>query len=98
MNRDVDPVSPMEGMGGARGHQDEALENSFRPFDPDQEEDEQVMEENARAEVAMKVKRAPEQPSRKEYEEHMATHWPFRDWCDHCVRGKAKGLSHRTGK
>ena len=25
----------------------------------------------------------------------MATHLPFRCWCKHCVKGKAKGLPHR---
>ena len=39
--------------------------------------------------------RAPVTPSHKEVEEHSTTHWPFRDWCAHCVRGKAKSIAHK---
>ena len=38
----------------------------------------------------------PTQPTRQEYEEHMITHIPFRDWCPHCVRGKALGHGHEN--
>ena len=31
------------------------------------------------------------QPTREEVEQHMVSHYPFRPWCRHCVRGKAKG-------
>ena len=26
----------------------------------------------------------------------MVSHWPFRSWCEHCVRGKAKAELHRA--
>ena len=26
----------------------------------------------------------------------MVSHWPFRNWCEHCVRGKARAGPHRT--
>ena len=42
-----------------------------------------------------KMKNAPIMPSRKEVEEHMTTHIPFRNWCAHCVRGKSKSNPHR---
>ena len=34
------------------------------------------------------------QPSAKEVQEHMLTHVPFRNWCTHCVAGKAKNNPH----
>ena len=37
-------------------------------------------------------------PSQREVAEHSLTHWPFRDWCAHCVRGKAKSVGHRRKK
>ena len=39
-------------------------------------------------------------PSRSEIDEHMLTHIPipFRSWCPHCVKGKAKGRHHRLIK
>ena len=36
----------------------------------------------------------PELPSREEVERHMLTHAPYRSWCRHCVKGKAKGKPH----
>ena len=40
----------------------------------------------------------PYQPSALEREEHERTHLPYRDWCPHCVRGRAKGDQHRQTK
>ena len=37
-------------------------------------------------------------PSHQEYEEHMRTHIPYRNWCPFCVMGKAKNNPHRTNK
>ena len=50
-----------------------------QPCDDDEEE----------AEVQLGV-RTPAQPSRAEREEHELSHFPYRSWCDHCVRGRAK--------
>ena len=33
-------------------------------------------------------------PSAEEVRDHMITHWPFRSWCIHCIKGKCKGLPH----
>ena len=38
--------------------------------------------------------KTPYTPSREEVEEHERTHLPFRDWCKHCVLGRAKGDAH----
>ena len=43
----------------------------------------------------MRVRRAPEEPTKKEREEHEATHIPYRSWCRHCVRGRAVNRPHR---
>ena len=43
----------------------------------------------------VKVRRAPKGPTKKEREEHEATHIPYRDWCSHCVRGRAPNRPHR---
>ena len=34
-------------------------------------------------------------PSEREVEEHERTHLPYRSWCKHCVRGRAKSQPHR---
>ena len=36
-------------------------------------------------------------PSKEEYDEHMRTHVPYRNWCEFCVKGKAKGDHHKRG-
>ena len=33
-------------------------------------------------------------PTQREKEEHFVSHYPFRSWCEHCVRGKAKAMRH----
>ena len=43
-----------------------------------------------------KVRRRPKQPSKKEIEEHEATHIPFRSWCRHCLRGRGRNKPHRA--
>ena len=43
----------------------------------------------------MRVRRAPDEPTQKEREEHEATHIPYRSWCRHCVRGRAVNRPHR---
>ena len=86
---------------GLKGHEKtkiialvhDAFERMMQPFDPrEEEEEQQESEEEARK---AKIPSAPSRPSLKEIEEHMTTHLPFRSWCPHCVRGKAKGKQHR---
>ena len=44
----------------------------------------------------VKVRRAPKGPTKKEREEHEATHIPYREWCPHCVRGRGVNRPHRS--
>ena len=39
---------------------------------------------------ALKALRSPPPPTRREIEEHALSHIPFRAWCPHCMRGKAR--------
>ena len=45
--------------------------------------------------VAPKVARDPGQPTAIEKVAHNVTHVPYRSWCPHCVRGRAKGRQRR---
>ena len=38
------------------------------------------------------------EPTEKEVNEHNLTHLPFRTWCAHCIRGKAKNPPHKRQK
>ena len=63
----------------------------------DQEEegqDAEVEEEHVPAQGL----RDPGQPTPAERAEHCLTHIPYRPWCKHCVRGKAKGRPSRRLK
>ena len=55
-------------------------------------EDEEEVEEGTPA----KVIRSPSAPSRQEVLEHSITHFPFRSWCVHCVKGKCKSSKHSS--
>ena len=46
----------------------------------------------------VRIRRAPKGPTRREREEHEATHIPYREWCPHCVRGRGTNRPHRRGK
>ena len=40
--------------------------------------------------------RSPQLPTHDEIDEHCLTHLPFRSWCRHCVRGKARAADHKS--
>ena len=42
--------------------------------------------------------RKPEEPTQRELEEHRVLRMPFRAWCPHCVKGRAKSEPHRIAK
>ena len=58
---------------------------------------EEAEEETAEGERP-KVLRDPGMPSKKDREEHEATHLPFRPWCEHCVRGSGRNSQSRSIK
>ena len=40
--------------------------------------------------------RKPKAPTKKEMEEHLPTHLPYREWCPQCVAGQAIGIQHKS--
>ena len=42
------------------------------------------------------VARAPSKPSQTEVDLHEVSHYPYRLWCEHCVRGRGKDDCHKT--
>ena len=42
--------------------------------------------------------RSPVTPTADEWNSHMVTHVPFRDWCPHCVRGRGNNDHHRRAQ
>ena len=39
----------------------------------------------------------PGQPTREEVDEHRVDHYPYRSWCEFCVKGGGSGEQHRRG-
>lgn len=56
-----------------------------------------VEEEHEEAGVRRPAKvLSPQLPSKEEVDEHNLTHLPFRNWCQHCVRGTGCSADHRS--
>ena len=69
---------------------EEKVDNCICPVDDEDEED--MQEEGA----PVKPLKSPSTPSRQEMLEHSLTHYPFRSWCPHCVKGKSKASKHSS--
>ena len=54
-------------------------------------------ESEGEGEEQRRVKRVidPLLPSSSEVADHQLTHLPFRNWCPHCVNGRATEMGHR---
>ena len=81
----------------------------FRPFDQDEEEEtariedldrkEKEEEEEDKLEGELETTKVvagkdPDQPSKKEFEDHQYTHLPFRNWCSRCVEMRKSAPAH----
>ena len=44
----------------------------------------------------IKLPRNFRKPTKQEVMEHLPSHWPYRSWCKHCVRGRASGSHHQA--
>ena len=51
-------------------------------------------DEEETGERHVKKMQSPLLPTPAEIEEHNLTHFPYRSWCRHCVRGRGKEASH----
>ena len=47
---------------------------------------------------AAKPARHPGAPTTSEIAKHAVSHWPYRRWCPHCIRGRGRRRQHRTDK
>ena len=88
-------------------YQDDAYRKAWEPFNPDQEEEDgqwEITDEEADKVITCeegersRALTTPKAPTARDWEEHMVSHWPFRNWCEHCVRGKAKADHHKAVK
>ena len=59
-------------------------------------EDKEAEEEDVQEARRPAPIRQPRAPTKQELADHLPHHLPYRDWCRHCVEGKATGIQHRT--
>eukprot|EP00973_Karenia_brevis_P002014 275323-Karenia_brevis.AAC.1 len=57
-----------------------------------EDDDMEIQEEEEAREI--QPMRMPKGPTEDEYNTHILTHLPYRNWCPHCVRGKKKNPPH----
>ena len=85
----LSPISPnhREDLDGADGAV--VIQNG--------EDAEGLVASDLEEEEAREVRRPhdPGKPTKKEIEEHLPLHWPFRSWCRHCVRGRGVASPHK---
>ena len=60
-----------------------------------EEEEDVTCEECDPKDTSRRVK-SPGAPTAAERAAHEVNHWPFRSWCDACVKGRATGQQHRS--
>ena len=81
---DVNPINPST-------EEDEVTEDGGSDDELTDVEDVFIEEE---AEELKRICREM-RPSKEEVDAHNRTHLPYRSWCPHCVRGKARRRNHR---
>ena len=92
------PVSPIEeseslSQSGETEKADEGEKEAEVSKDAMEEEEE---EEEESSDGRRSVGRlSPKGPTKVEKEEHERTHCPYRSWCEHCVRARARNSHHR---
>ena len=70
----------------------ESEEEGEEMQEEEEEEEKEKEEKEGRASVG---KKAPRSPTKAEREEHARTHCPYRSWCEHCVKSRARNSPHR---
>ena len=69
-----------------------------REPDPQASHDSELIEINEESEEAepLRIAPSPKQPSAADVELHRITHWPYRSWCEECVKGRGLGEQRGT--
>ena len=86
----MDPVEEDQDKDQADADRDEGLE--VEDGVQEARDDQQDGEDEGEVPICLPC---PGAPSAADREAHDLTHWPFRRWCEHCVRGRAVGPLHK---
>ena len=79
-------------------------ESSMRECGPKEVEDEEGLSQSGETEGEVEEegrtavgRKRPNIPTTIEQEEHARTHCPYRSWCRHCVKSRARNSPHGAG-
>ena len=61
----------------------------------EEREDEDAADKDEEEAQEPATRKAPKGSTKEEKEKHEATHLPFREWCQHCVRGRGRNKPHK---
>ena len=89
--RCIDNMDGVEGDGTRQETRGSTEEGENR----EEEEPGRLVGEDPEESVVLH-QRVPYKPSREERRRHNVNHWPYRSWCKHCIKGKAKASPHRA--
>ena len=67
------------------------MDEDMREHSDEEDEHEEQEEEHQKARAIA----GPDVPSRREVEDHILTHIPFRTWCNRCMRGRGRRSTHK---
>ena len=89
------PVTPPNALGGVNGavNADNIGDGDVIAIPEAVGSDDEASEAGL---VRPRLLTAPEPPSKQEMYEHAMCHRPYRTWCPHCVKGKAKAQYHKA--
>ena len=77
-----------------KGGSESLMCSPCRP-EEDKGKEEEANEEESRR---LRIPRRPTAPTKDDIEQHEITHFPPRDWCQHCVAGYGISNQHRSSK
>ena len=66
------------------------------PVSMDEDEEEGGEEADSCEGIKSVVRKSPKEPTKVDKEEYERTRCPYRSWCEHCVRARARSGHHRS--
>ena len=71
-------------------------ETAEGPEEAEMDEADSEREEEVQMGRTSKGQKPPKEPTKAEREGHERTHCPYRSWCKHCVKSRARNSPHRN--
>ena len=87
----AEEAETMEGLTQNGDAEEEKDDDEDDDKDDDKDDDEEDDREEGRVSVGRK---SPKMPTRAEREERSRTHCPYRNWCPHCAKSRARNAPH----